>query len=385
MNALERTHRGLRRALGAGAWLVLITGGALTAGCAKPPPPPVMPPVRVHVAVSVQKAMPVQVSAVGSGQPYMTVNVKSQVDAVVQAVHFKEGQDVKKGDVLFTLDARPFQAALDLAEANLARDTIQQKNAERLAAHTQELLGKGYAAQEDYDLARTNADALAATIKADTAARDLARLQVGYCTIASPMDARTGATLVYPGNSIKANDLALVVLNQISPLYVSFAPPAKYLSAIRELRAAGPLAVQTVIPGEEDRPEQGVLTFVDNQVDPTSGTILLKSTFENPDRRLWPGQYVNVVLTLSTQPDAVVVPSQAVQVGQRGQFIFVVKPDKTVEARPVVVDRELAGETVIAKGIAADETVVTDGQLQLVNGTKVEVVTETPSGKAGPA
>ena len=231
-------------------------GAVLLVGCSKAPPaaPPARPPVRVHVATSVQKSMPVQVAAVGSGEAYLTVNVKSRVDAVVEAVNFKEGQDVKEGDVLFTLDARPFQAALELAEANLARDSIQAKNAEAVAGRTQELLGKGYAAQEDYDLARTNADALAATVKADTAARDQAKLEVGYCTITSPITARTGAILVDPGNPIKANDATLVVLNQVTPIYVNFSVPAKYLSTIRELRAAGALAVQAVDPGRGGPP-----------------------------------------------------------------------------------------------------------------------------------
>jgi multidrug efflux system membrane fusion protein len=385
MNTTCRTHHRARRPVPAGIGLVLIVALGLEAGCSKPAPPKQPPTVRVHVAAAVQKPMPVQLNEVGTGEAYLTVNVKSRIDAVVDAVHFKEGQDVKQGDVLFTLDARPFQAALDQALASLARDTVQQKNAAMLADHTAELLKKGYAAQEDYDQARTSADALAAAVKADQAACQLAQLQLSYCTIASPIDARTGAVLVDAGNSIKANDVPLAVLNQVSPLYVSFAVPEENLSAIREQMAAGPLSVEALIPGEEDKPEQGTLTFVDNQVDTTTGTILLKGTFENKDRRLWPGQFVNVVLTLSVEHDAVVVPSQAVQVGQQGQFIFVLKPDETVQSRPVVVDREIGGQSVIAKGIAAGETVVTDGQLQLVSGTKVEVATEGEPAKEGPA
>ncbi len=384
MHTTERPYRSVRRLVPAGIALVALAG--LLAGCSKQAPQRhAPPPVPVHAAQAVQKAMPVELSAVGTGEAYRTVNVKSRIDAVVDAVHFEAGQDVKKGDVLFTLDPRSFQAALDLAEANLARDTVQEKNAEVLADHTKDLLGKGYAAQEEYDQARTTAGTLAAAVKADTAAREMAKLQLSYCTIASPIDARTGAILVDPGNSIKANDLALAVLNQVAPIYVDFSVPEKHLPAIRERMAAGPLSVSALVPGEEDRPEQGTLTFVDNEVDATTGTILLKGTFANADRRLWPGQYVNVVLTLSTQPDAVVVPSQAVQVGQQGQFVFLVKQDQTVEMRPVVLDRELGNESVIAKGVKAGETVVTDGQLQLVNGTKVQVVTPGRAGKEGPA
>jgi multidrug efflux system membrane fusion protein len=392
MNAAERTH-GRRRTLMLTIGLAVIAGAALLAGCSRAAPHREAPPAPVHVGTAVQKAMPVEVSAPGAGEAYQTVSVKSRVDAVVEAAHFKQGQDVRKGDVLFTLDPRSFQAALDQAEANLGRDTVQQKNAQTLAEHTKELLGKGYAAQEDYDQALTTADSLTSAVKADVAARDLARLLLSYCTITSPIDARTGAILVDPGNSIKANDAALVVLNQITPLYVSFAVPEAYLGAIRERMAAGTLAVQALIPGQEDRPEQGALSFVDNTVDPTTGTVALKATFGNEDRRLWPGQFINVVLTLSVQQDATVVPSQAVTVGQAGQFVFVLQPDGTVRSQPVVVDREIDGESVISSGVKAGDTVVTDGQLQLVNGTKVQVLTEGGSagatsaagGKEGPA
>ncbi len=384
MHTTERQHRRARQLVPAGIVFIALAG--LLAGCSKEAPPRhERPPAPVHVAKAVQKPMPVEIRAVGTGEAYQTVNVKSRIDAVIEAVHFKAGQDVKKGDVLFTLDKRSFQAALDQADAALARDTVQEKNAETLAEHTRELLGKGYAAQEEYDQARTTADSLAAAVKADTAARELAKLQLSYCTITSPIDARAGAILVDPGNSIKANDLTLAVLNQVEPIYVDFSVPEKRLPAIRERMAAGPLTVSALAPGEGDKPEQGTLTFVDNTVDATTGTILLKGTFPNKDRRLWPGQFVNVVLTLSVQPDAVVVPSQAVQVGQKGQFLFVVKPDQTVEMRPVVLDRQMNGESVIAKGVKAGETVVTDGQLQLEDGTKVQVVTPGQAARKGPA
>jgi len=218
---------------------------------------------------------------------------------------------------------------------------------------------------------RTNADALAASARADKAAIDKARIDLSYCSIQSPIDGRTGALLVHPGNLVKDNDAALVVLNQVHPIYVTFSVPEQHLADIKRYQAAVPLRVEAIIPNQEQNPAKGELTFIDNAVDSTTGTIKLKATFANPDNWLWPGQFVNVALTLTTQANAVVAPSQAVETGQAGQYVFVVKPDRTVEYRPVVVASAIGNETVIQKGLAAGETLVTDGQLRQVPGMKV--------------
>jgi multidrug efflux system membrane fusion protein len=385
----ETIRSRLRAAPLGGICLSLLLGGAaVLAGCSKSSPDPeqarsaTAKGVPVDVAAVVQQAMPVEIAVIGNVQAYAKVNIKSQVNGQIMKVGFKDGQDVKRDDLLFLLDTRPFQAALDLATANLARDNVQMKNAEAVAARNADLLAKGFLSQEEYDTARTSADAFSAAAQADKAAIELAKVQLDYCTIRSPMDARAGAVLINEGNLVKANDIPMVVLNQITPIYLGFSVAERYLPEIRKRMAAGDLQVQAIIPTEAERPENGVLTFIDNTVDPTTGTVLLKGTFQNPERRLWPGQYVNVILKLGDQPDAIVVPSRAVQVGQTGTYVFVVKPDMTVESRPVVVDREIAGQSVIAKGLSPQETVVTEGQLRLVPGAKVEARTQAPSGKA---
>jgi len=220
---------------------------------------------------------------------------------------------------------------------------------------------------------RTNADALAASVRADKAAIDKARIDLSYCSIQSPIDGRTGAVLVHPGNLVKDNDAVLVVLNQIHPIYVTFSVPEQHLADIKRYQAEAPLKVEASAPNQEQAVSRGVLSFIDNAVDSTTGTIKLKATFQNPDNRLWPGQFVNVALTLMTQANAVVVPSQAVQTGQAGQYVFVVKQDMTAELRPVVAGNSIAGRTVIQKGVAAGETLITDGQMRVVPGMKVAI------------
>ncbi len=372
------------------------------AGCSgKTAQPMAREAVPVIIATVAQKTVPVQVRVIGTAQAYATVSVKTQVSGELTEVLFQEGQDVKKGDLLFVIDPRPFEEALKQAQANLARDTAQWKqaeanlardtaqlqNAEAEARRYQDLVRQGIVAQEVYDRIRTTADAQRAGVnagraamenaeaaaRADRAAIENARIQLGYCSIHSPIDGRTGSLLVHRGNIVKANDTVLVVINQINPIYVSFSVPEQYLAEIKKYMAGGRLQVEALIPNEENRPERGTLTFVDNAVDAGTGTIRLKGTFSNTGRRLWPGLFVNVVLTLSSRPDAIVVPSQAVQTGQEGQFVFVVKADSTAEARRVVVARAVEGETVIEKGLRPGEKVVIDGQLRLVPGAKVEV------------
>jgi multidrug efflux system membrane fusion protein len=330
--------------------------------------------VPVLVATALQKTMPLQIRAVGNVEPYSTVSVKSQVTGLLNQAHFKEGQDVKKGQLLFTIDPRPFEAALKQAEANLARDNAQLQNAREQARRYDELVKKQYVSREQYDQIRTNADALEAVAEADKAAVENARVQLSYCYIYSPIDGQAGTLLVYEGNLVRVNDAnPLVIINQIMPIYVTFSVPEQNLADIRRHMAAGTLKVDARFPADEGRPEAGGLGFIDNAVDRTTGTIKLKAEFKNTDRRLWPGQFINVALTLRTQSDAVVVPSEAVQVGQDGQHVFVIKPDKSVEVRPVVVARTDEGEAVIAQGLQAGEQIVKEGQFLLGPGSRVEI------------
>jgi len=357
----------------------------------------------VEVAPAVQKTVPVQLRAIGNVQAYSTVSVKSRLAGQLMQVYFKEGQDVKSGDLLFVIDPRPFEAALKQAEAsleremaqvkqaeaNIAKDAAQAKNAQVEADRYKFLFEKGVVPRQQYDKFRTDAEALEATVHADRAAKvnaeaavvadraavENAKLQLGYCSIRSPMDGRTGSLIVQEGSMIKDNDTIMVVINQITPTYVSFSVPEQYLAEIKKYMALGKLKVQAIVPNGETPPEEGLISFIDNAVDTATGTLRLKGTFANREKKLWPGQFVNVVLTLTTEPNAIVVPSQAIQTGQEGQYVFVVKPDFTVESRPVVAGRTIHGETVIQKGLSADEKVVTDGQLRLYPGAQVEIKT----------
>jgi multidrug efflux system membrane fusion protein len=340
---------------------------------------PVSAPIPVTVSTAIQKMVPVQLRVIGNVQAYSTVAVKSLVGGELVGVNFTEGQDVKKGDLLFTIDSQPFEAALKQAEANLQKDLAQAKNAQEDARRYEFLIQKNVVARQQYDKFRTDADALEATVLADRAAVENARIQLGYCSIRSPIDGRTGSINIKRGNIIAAvtqpNAIDLVTINQIIPIYVIFSVPEQNLPEIKKYMAGGPLKVEAFPPNDTSGGEQGVLTFIDNTVDKTTGTILLKGTFANREKKLWPGQFVNIVLTLTTEPNAIVVPSQAIQTGQEGQYIFVVKQDLTVESRPVVAGRSVNNETVVQKGLHADEKVVTDGQLRLYPGAKVEIKT----------
>ncbi len=330
--------------------------------------------VPVLVATAMQKTMPLQIKAVGNVEAYSTVSVKSQVTGVLTQAHFKEGENVKKGQLLFTIDPRPYDAALKQAEANLARDTAQLQNSREQARRYAELVKKQYVSQEQYDQIRANADAAEAVVQADQAAVENAKVQLSYCYIFSPIDGQVGTLLVNEGNLVRVNDgTPLVVINQVTPIYVTFSVPEQNLADMRRHMAAGTLKVEARFPSDEARPEQGSLAFIDNAVDRTTGTIKLKADFKNPERRLWPGQFINVALTLSTQSDAVVIPSEAVQVGQDGQHVFVIKPDNSVEVRPVVVARTNEGEAVISKGLQPGEQIVREGQFLLGPGSRIEV------------
>ncbi|MGC1106282.1 MAG: efflux RND transporter periplasmic adaptor subunit [Candidatus Acidiferrales bacterium] len=346
------------------------------AGCTEhAAPPPDIPVVPVMVAQATQTSMPVELNAIGTGQAYSTVSIESQVAGIVSAVHYTQGQFVKKGDLLASLDDRPFQAALQLAQANLAKDKANLALADVEAERYQKLYQSGVVPKEQLDEEVATAAADKATVEADQAGVETARLNVSFCSIYAPITGRTGAQLVYPGTVVKADDVpVLVVINQISPLYVNFSVPQQYLGEIKAYMARRKLAIQAV-PSDNSKPENGFLTFVNNTVDATTGTIQLNGTFQNSDSRLWPGGFVTVTLRLSEQTNATVVPSQAVMTGQDGDYLFVVKPDMTVDLRTVKVSLTEHGLSVITDGVKPGETVVTDGQVRLIAGTKVRIKT----------
>jgi membrane fusion protein, multidrug efflux system len=416
--------------------LLLLAAGCSNERSSAAQQKPGVPTVPVIVADVVTKTVPVQLRVIGNVEAYSVVSVKPQINGEILKVHIAPGQEVRKGDLLFTIDPRPLEASLRQVEANLARDraALSQSKAafaERRAAQKQaeanlardqaqldnartqthryaELVAKEFVAKEQYDQIRTNERALEATadadraavedakagviageaavtnaeavIRADQATVENARLQLEYCTIRSPLDGRAGDLLVHAGNVVKANpDNPLLVINQVRPIYVNFAVPEQNLDDIKKYRAIGTLRVEAIVPPAPGVRQQGSLTFVNNTVDTTTGTIQLKGTFVNADNALWPGQFVDVVLTLTDEPDALVVPSQAIQNGQKGTFVFVVKSDLTVESRPVTVGRALEQrETVIARGVRAGERVVTDGQARLVPGGKVVIKNAAP-------
>jgi multidrug efflux system membrane fusion protein len=329
--------------------------------------------VPVVIGTVAQREVPVELLVIGTVEAYSTVGVKAQVGGELTGVHFEEGQEVRKGELLFDIDNRTYAAALKEAEATLARDRVQSANAQDVVRRYTDLVKKEYVTQEGYERISSEAAALEATVHADEARVDNARIQLEYCTIHSPVAGRTGKLMVHRGNLVKANaDTPLVTINQIDPVYVAFSVPEQDLPEVKRRWASGSLVTQASAPQSERTPMTGELSFVDNQVDADTRTILLKSTFSNKDRLLWPGQFVNVRLRLSTDPDALVVPSETIQTGQQGSYVFVVKPDQTVEMRPVVAGRTDGSDTVVDKGLQKGETVVTDGQLRIVPGAKVQ-------------
>lgn len=365
----------MRRTYQVGAGILLLSAIVLGTACStKKAQSFSVEAVPVTVGTVMEKTVPVEVKTIGTVEAYSTVSIKAQVNGELTGVYFKEGQDVKQGDLLFTIDHRAYEAQLKQAEANLARDVAQLKDAELQEARAQQLNKQGIVSKEVYDHAQASADALRAAVQADHAVIENTRVLLSYCTINAPIGGRTGTLMVHKGNLVKANDVpVMVVINQIQPIYVDVAVPEQFLSDIKKYQAQGKLEMRAYLPGDKARPEEGVVSFVDNTVDRSTGTIKVKATFSNPQRRLWPGQFVDTELILTHEPNALVVPSQTIQTGQKGQYVYVVKNDLTVEARPVEVDRSLDGETVIRSGLRAGERVVTDGQLRLVPGTKVEI------------
>ncbi len=367
--------------------------------------------VPVAAATVESRVVPIDLRAIGNVQAYSSVTIKTLVDGQVTQIAFREGQEVKQGDLLFVIDPRPFQTALaqaqaklgqdqaqaQQAQANLARDQAQLQNAQIEETRYQDLVQKGYISSEQYDQVRTNAKAMQATVaadraaienagaavRADQAAVENARLQLSYTRIYAPISGRTGNLLVHQGDMTKNNDTSLVVINQVQPIYVTFAVPEQALPDIKQYMAQGSLKVEALAANSTTPLASGQLSFINNTVDQTTGTIQLKGTFQNPQNTLWPGQFVNVVLTLTTVPNAVVVPTQAIQSGQQGQYVFVIKPDETVESRPVQVARTVDSLSVIAKGLSLGERVVTDGQLRLYPGALVSVQPSAAVAAAG--
>lgn len=368
---LSRRHAmgGLREAI------PVLLLASLLLGCSPgdhPPPAAPSKGVPVTLGSAVRKNVPVRVRAIGTVEAYSTVSVKTMIGGQILKVGFSEGRDVRKGDLLFEIDPAPYEAALKMAEAARARDIALKDNAEKEVRRYASLVERNLVPRQQYDQFASSAAALEATVQADTAAVGNARVQLAYCFIRSPIDGRTGSLLVQAGNVVKANDATLVVINQVVPIRVSFSIPEQYLADVRKYQAAGTLKVVAAPQDGKADPVPGTLSFIGNAVDAATGTIQLKGTFPNGDRRLWPGQFANVVLTLTERSGAVIVPSQAIQNGQQGQYVFVVRPDRTVEARPVRTGEIFEGWTVVERGVVAGETVVTDGQLRLVPGARVE-------------
>jgi len=356
-----------------------------------------MPPVPVSVATAAEETVPVEIKAFGTVEAFATVEVKSQVAGPLLAVKFAEGSNVNKGDLLFEIDPRPFQEALrqaeaaltkdsaqlKLAEANLAREQANQKNANADAERYSQLAREGIATRMQQDQIRTSADmareavrageaaidSIRAALDSDRSAIEKAKLDLSYCQIRSPIAGRAGNLLVHAGNLVKANDVPLIVINQVSPIFVSFGVPERQLTVIASKMGSRKLPVDATLEGSSDK-TAGVLTVVDNKVDPNTGTVRLKATFQNNERLLWPGRFVNVVMTIDSEK-AIVIPSESVQAGQQGSFVYVVKVDKSVEPRPVGVGATVNGKVIIQQGLAPGEAVVTDGQSRLYPGAKI--------------
>lgn len=367
----------------------LVFLGACSGGpSAEEPKSKEKPAVPVLVASVFTKDVPIQVSSVGNVEAYSTVAVKSRVSGELVGVHFQEGQEVKEGDLLFTIDKAPYEVALKEAQARLERDQALARKARDDVRRNMPLAEKDIVSRQSLDQYVSTAEAAEALVKADQAAVENLQLQLGYCSIRSPVSGRTGSLLIQKGNLVKGNDenKSLLTVHQIEPIYVTFAVPEKHLGDINRRAKESKMEVEVRIPEDQGGagPITGVVSFVNNTVEPSTATIRLKATFQNRDRRLWPGQTVNVLLTLGVQPKAVVVPSQAIQSGQSGSYVFVVKQDHAAEVRLVSVSRSTNGETVIEKGLLPGETVVTDGQLLLTSGARVSIKDQSSARQEAP-
>jgi membrane fusion protein, multidrug efflux system len=332
------------------------------------------PPAPVVVATSEQRDVPIQVNAIGNVEAYQTVQIRSQVNGQIDQILFKEGQDVRQGQLLVRLDKRPFQADLDKAIGQQKRDEAQAENSRLQADRYSALEKQGVVSREQADQVRTQAKADASVVEADKAAVEAARVQFQYTDIYSPLDARTGNLMMNRGNLIKANDTPyLVQLNQISPIYVTFTVPESVLGEVREYSLSRKLTVFAYPKEEHGKPAEGYLSFIDNGVDTSTGTVKLKATFENRDRRLWPGEFVDTVLQLSVRKNAIVVPTKAVQTGQQGEYVYVVTAQDTAESRPVKTAGTYQDLTVVSTGLKAGERVIVGGHLRVAPNAKVVV------------
>jgi multidrug efflux system membrane fusion protein len=401
----------LRREFSETALALLLTFVAwgCTANTAPPPKSSGVPVVVVRVS---QKMMPVEVTAVGNVEPISTVAIKAQISGQLLEVHFKEGDFVRKGQLLFTIDPRPYEAAVAQIQANIGKDQAQLQQAEATLAHDNAqldyaraesqryatLVDRGLIATDQSEQVKSQANALQESVRADRAAiesaravlgadqsnLDAAKLQLSYCTILSPIDGRTGAVMLKAGNLIKSADVPIVVINQVNPIYVNFAVPQQYWVEIKKNINEEDLHVTATVPQDPEHPKQGTVIFADNAVDSTTGNLHIRASFANSDNQFLPGMFLNVELRLSEHPNAKVVPSETVTAGPNGQFIYVVKPDMTVEMRPVTSSYSFGGESVIDSGIQRDEIVVKDGQSRLVPGAKVQIMNPGDVGLADP-
>ncbi|MCE5229270.1 efflux RND transporter periplasmic adaptor subunit [bacterium] len=353
------------------------SAGSAPAAAKKKPPVPIL-------AADVQvRDIPIELNAIGTVEAINSVTVKPQIDGQLETVHIKDGDNVTQGQLLFTIDPRPFQALLNQTFANLASNQAKARQATSDDRRYSALIKTGAVTSSEAETKRANADSLSAQLKADQAAIEMTRLRLEYCKIKSPITGRAGKVLVDAGNTVKINDTELVVINQLQPIEVEFSIPEAQLAAVRRAEAGGPPLETAAAPaGQAGPPSIGHLTFIDNAVDPQTGTIKLRATFPNEDRRLWPGQFVQVNIVLSTERGVLVVPSQAIQTGQQGSYIYVIKPDQTVEYRTVACERYGESLNIIRKGVAAGERVVSDGQLRLTPGAKVEIKTSLDADEA---
>jgi len=371
----------MKRVAIAGALLAVLAGGgiayqALITGSARSEtaaPPRGGPTVPVVIAVAKREPTPVRLDAVGTVQTIASVAVKSRLDGQIAEVKVQDGQYVKAGDPVLLLDSRAAEAQVRQMEAQQARDRAQLTNAKRDVERFAPLVAKDFVSHQQYDTAATTARALEASVKADEAALENARVLLTYYTITAPMDGRIGTIALKAGSNVKANDVPILTINQTKPIWVAFSLAESDFPAVRRAMEGGAVEVDVAAPGDSEAPERGRVSFFENAIDTATGTIGLKATFDNPQERLWPGEFVNVAVMLSVEQEALVVPQAAVQVGQSSTYVFVIKPDNTAEMRPVQVSRSVAGKSVIAKGLDAGEQVVTDGQLRLTNGSRVEI------------
>jgi membrane fusion protein, multidrug efflux system len=337
------------------------------------------PPAPVVVASVEQRDIPVQIQAIGNVEAYQTVQIRSQVNGQIQKIFFKEGEDVREGQPLFQLDKRPFQADLEKAIGQMKHDQAQAENSRIQADRYSGLEKQGIVSHEQAEQLRAQAKADASAVEADKAAVEAARVQLQYTDIVAPINARTGVLMINLGNLVKANDTPyLLQLNQVTPIYVTFSVPEANLDRVRQRFSSGQLKVLAYPKRQSDNPAEGRLTFIDNGVDTTTGMLKLKGTFENKDRRLWPGEFVDVALVLSTQKNAVVVPTKAIQTGQQGEYVYVVRPDSTAESRPVKTAGTYQNLTLISDGLKTGERVIVNGQLRVAPNAKVVVQDALP-------